>query len=165
MAQSQPTMVFTSKRLQPSSRSCPLLKRVVAIAISLCFTRYLFISGFFPVVQAWGVPPSHNRPNGVDLSLTRRVWLKGSLMAMLSSPYVGLLHPVPSAAAVASSIPSGYADISERLTANSLQQIPSSQAFNSRGKIGGERRNLGEAGVALPNLRPQITGHDLLFGG
>ena len=131
MAQSQPTMVFTSKRLQPSSRSCPLLKRVVAIAISLCFTRYLFISGFFPVVQAWGVPPSHNRPNGVDLSLTRRVWLKGSLMAMLSSPYVGLLHPVPSAAAVASSIPLGYADISERLTANRLQQIPSSQAFNS----------------------------------
>ena len=43
--------------------------------------------------------------------------------------------------------------------------VLSALAFNSRGEIGGERRDLGEAGVALPNLRPQMTGNDLLVKG
>lgn len=123
-------MVFTSERLPPSSRGHPLLITVVAIAASLCFASNVLMSVSFPVVQAWGILPRH-RPKNVDLSLTRRVWLERGFLAVISSPYIEILHPVPASAAVASSTPSGYVEISERLTANSLQQIPSSQAFNS----------------------------------
>ena len=71
-----------------------------------------------------------NRPL-IDASLTRRESLTRGIITAIVSHSSTLLYPAPSCAAVASSIPSSYAEISQRFTASSLQQIPASQDFNS----------------------------------